>query len=253
MSAIQPIEGFATQSGHWYGKDGTPTYEVIGKNGKQRPTTIRDARELGLVPSVTTILRLAAAPNLVKWMREQVAKAAFSQPPQSGEDEATYVARILPVAEEVAATARDRGTEIHGAIEKQDKWGEFAAHVIAANESVDAWAGVQPWAAERSFASPLGYGGKLDLSAPGFVVDFKTSENIDGKKIYDDHARQLAAYRMGLGMPEARCAICFVSSTEPKARLIEVEEEALKGAWEEFKCLLRLFYLTKKLPMPEGL
>lgn len=257
MSAV--VKDFATESGHWYcARTGEPRYTTIGKNGSPRGTTVADARKAPgtLVPSVTTILKLAAAPNLVNWFKEQVAKTAFVERPREGESEADYIGRVLPLAEEVSARARDRGTEIHGAIERSDYSGQFAAHVIAAQKQVHDWASVSTWDSERSFASQrYGFGGKLDLSSGdglGFVVDFKTSENIDNKRIYDDHARQLAAYRMGLEMPKARCAIVFVSSTEPKARLIEVEEEALQKAWEEFRCLLRLFYLTKNLPMPEG-
>lgn len=253
-------QNFATESGHWYcARTGEPRYTTIGKNGTPRNTTVADARKApgALVPSVTTILKLAAAPNLVNWFKEQVAKAAFVERPREGESEADYIARVLPLAEEVSARARDRGTEIHAAIEQHYLGSvppmEWWYHVMEVVNAVADWSSVSRWDAERSFASQkYGFGGKLDLSAPGFVVDFKTSENIDTKKIYDDHARQLAAYRMGLEMPEARCAIVFVSSTEPKARLIEVEEEALQKAWDEFKCLLRLFYLTKNLPMPEG-
>jgi hypothetical protein len=42
------------ENGHFYTKDGHPAYTTIGKTG-ERPTTLRDARKLGLLPSVTTI------------------------------------------------------------------------------------------------------------------------------------------------------------------------------------------------------
>jgi len=52
-------------AGHWYRRsDGSPQYTIVGKNGKERDTTLRDAREHNLVPSVTTIMRIAAAPGL---------------------------------------------------------------------------------------------------------------------------------------------------------------------------------------------
>ena len=34
----------AAESTHWYTKGGTPAYMILGKNGKLRPTTLRDAR-----------------------------------------------------------------------------------------------------------------------------------------------------------------------------------------------------------------
>jgi hypothetical protein len=38
---------------HYYLPDGKPYHFVIGKNGKERPTRITDARKVGAVPSVT--------------------------------------------------------------------------------------------------------------------------------------------------------------------------------------------------------
>ena len=42
------------ESTHWYDKEGNPAYEVEAKKGGMRPTTLRDARVLDLVPSVTS-------------------------------------------------------------------------------------------------------------------------------------------------------------------------------------------------------
>ena len=42
---------FTSESGHWYSQDGEPMYTLIGANGKERNTTLRDAKSLGLVPS----------------------------------------------------------------------------------------------------------------------------------------------------------------------------------------------------------
>ena len=56
--------GLASQSGHWYLPDGAPAYEIRGTNGKVRPVTLRDARKLNLLPSVTTIMQCAAKPQL---------------------------------------------------------------------------------------------------------------------------------------------------------------------------------------------
>ena len=253
MSAILKEQGdFATSAGHWYGLDGTPRYTIIGANGKERPTTVRDAKKLGgLVPSVTTILKQAAAPGLVKWQKEQVAKAAYLERPREGESEADYLARILPLAEEVARNARDRGTEIHGAIEKADQSGPLSAWVTEALDVAVKWGGLTDWDSERSFASPLGYGGKLDLSAPGFVLDFKTTDkDLADLKTWPDHRRQLAAYRHGLNMPEARCAIVYVSSVKPEARLIELDEEELQQGWNEFRSLLAFYYHANKMTLP---
>ena len=252
MNAV--TKDFATQAGHWYdAKTGEPRYTIIGKNGKERNTTIRDAREHGYVVSVTTILKQAAAPNLVNWFREQVAKAAYLQPPREGESEAEFIARTLPLAEEVSRKARDRGTDIHGAIERLDRSGPYAAHVEAFFDAINAWCGIMDWDAERSFASQkYGYGGKLDLSCPGFVLDAKTTDKpLEDLKLFPDHRRQLAAYRMGLDMPDARCAIVYVRADVPQARVIEVTAEELEQGFKEFISLRDFYYAANKLELPK--
>ena len=60
-----------SESGHWYLPNGNPAYTVIGKNGKERNTTVKDAREQGLLPSVTTIIGCAAKPALDVWKQQQ--------------------------------------------------------------------------------------------------------------------------------------------------------------------------------------
>ena len=49
---------YTAESGHWYTRGGEPAYTVTGKNGKERNTTLRDARTMNLVPSVTTVLKV---------------------------------------------------------------------------------------------------------------------------------------------------------------------------------------------------
>lgn len=249
MSTV--LDSFATQAGHFYKPDGTPAYEVIGANGKQRATTVRDAKKHGLLPSVTMILRQAAAPGLERWKIANAINSALTLTRQEGESDESYIYRIVRDSEERARIARETGTAIHGAIEKLDGHGPYAAHVEAAIGAVSDWTGLSDWDSERSFASPLGYGGKLDLSAPGFVCDFKTTDkDLADLKLWPEHRRQLSAYRMGLDMPEARCAIVYVSSMRPEARLIELEEDELKQGWNEFRALLAFYYAMNNMRLP---
>lgn len=259
MSAVlKDTADFANSAGHWYDSNtGEARYTLIGANGKERATTVRDAKKLGnLVPSVTTILRQAAAPGLERWKIGNAIMSALTLTRQEGESDEAYIDRILRDSNEQAAKARDRGTEIHGAIEKwytgigMANWVEWAE---SAGFAVEGWAGRQEWSAERSFASPLGYGGKLDLSAPGFVADFKTTDKpLEGLKLWPEHRRQLAAYRHGLDMPQARCAIVYVSATEPAARVIELSEDELQQGWNEFKALLAFYYHANRMELPNA-
>lgn len=77
------------------------------------------------------------------------------------------------------------------------------------------------------------------------VVDFKTKEFNEDAKLatYDEHAMQLAAYREGLKMPDARCAIVYVSVIVPGlVRVMELEQEELKQGWEMFNGLMNYWY-----------
>jgi hypothetical protein len=103
------------ESLHWYTRDGEPAYEVPAAKGGMRPTTLRDARKLNLVPSVTTIIRCAAAPGLELWKANQLMMAALTLPRRDGEAEKDWLSRVVQDSKEQARKAAARGTAIHAA------------------------------------------------------------------------------------------------------------------------------------------
>jgi hypothetical protein len=233
------------ESGHWYDITGTPMYELAGKNGSMRPTTLRDARKLNLCPSVTGIIRCAAAPGLENWKQEQVLMAALTLPRLPDETESQWLDRVRHDAREQGRKAAERGTAIHAAIQSHYEGippsEEFWQHVRGTIKEVDRVTQDGGWLAEKSFAHPLGYGGKNDLHNPAWCLDFKSKEfgPDDDLKTWDEHAMQLAACREGLRIPNALCGICYVSVTHPGlARLLIIEEEKIRLGWEMFKALL---------------
>jgi len=248
-------DGHAQESGHWYTRDGIPRYTVIGKNGKERNTTLRDARTESLVPSVTTVLNVMAKPALIQWLQKQVLMAALTLPRIEGEPEDDYIARIMTDSKEQGRKAADDGTAIHASIQ-----GFYEGtvtllheeHVKATVAALDASFGQQPWIAERAFGHSYGFGGKCDLHSTvgvGIVADIKTKEFSDPDKIdlYDDHLMQLAAYRVGLGIPAARCANVFVSRSVPGLVVVkEWEEKDLKRGWAMFCALLQFWQLKNQ-------
>lgn len=244
---------YASESTHWYAKDGSPCYTVVGKNGKERNTTLRDARQLALVPSVTTILKSAAAPGLEQWKMNQVLLAALTMPRIEGEPEPDYIARILRDSKEQGKKAAERGTIIHGALEKAytgiEVAPEFQPYVDGTMASIKATFGGQEWSAEKSFAHEFGFGGKVDLHSSEVVIDFKTKEFTEDKlpDAYDEHFLQLAAYRAGLGYPMARCANVFVSVTVPGlVHIVEHSSEDLFRGWSMFSHLLKYWQHKNK-------
>lgn len=234
---------------HWYDRNGLPVYTVKTEEGKSRATTLRDARKMDLVPSVTTIMKLINKPALTQWMQTQVLLSALTLPKRNDESEAQYIERILEDSKAQGRAAADKGTAIHSAIEAfyagqcSDHYSEY---VLSATNAIALHFGEHGWIAERSFAHELGFGGKVDLFAPGFVLDVKTQDFHDPKlvKIYDDHAIQLAAYRVGLGMPNARCANVYVSRTHPDVVFVhEWSSDSLDRSWKMFCSLLNFWQL----------
>lgn len=209
---------------HWYDQKGQPAYEVKGANGNMRPTTLRDARKLDLVPSVTTVMSVQDKPALLNWKQNQILDAAINDPynyHRAMGDEKEYKKawkrHILNKAGEIGRTAATNGTIIHDAIEDSIKAGFRAkrgrVHAVVKPvlkfllEKFPAFEVI----AEDSFTHPSGFGGKVDLWGvcdPGtvnerrFVLDFKTklksAEEMEKIKAYDDQHMQTAAYVIGL-------------------------------------------------------
>jgi hypothetical protein len=252
----------AAESVHWYrAEDGAPQYTVPSKkDGSARPTTLGDARKMNLVPSVTTILKLSSKPGLELWKNEQLLLAALTLPRAPGEPEKDFIKRIIVDSKETAKSAAEAGTRIHESIEGYYRGRQDVEHLEVAkvfDAKVSAHFEIKPkWVPEMSFSHPLGYGGKIDLyaqfpekSESGIVLDTKTKEfDVDDKvEGYDENLLQLAAYRHGLGLPNARCANVFVSRTKlGLIKIVEWSEEDLQRGWEMFQCLLRYWKIKNK-------
>ncbi len=252
----------SSENTHWYGQDGSPQYTVTAKDGQQRPTTLRDARKLNLVPSVTTILKVAAKPGLDVWKNEQLLLAALTLPRVPGETEKEFIARVVTDSKATGKLAAEQGTRIHESIESWyggNKNVEHRETAMRFEETVFNHFKThphQPWLTERSFTSQMGFGGKVDLycepdeHAPtGIVLDAKSKEFGPDDKVegYDEHCMQLSAYRNGLGLPHARCANVFASRTHPGLiKVVEWSEEELQTGWAMFKALHRFWQLKNK-------
>ena len=239
------VKQHSSESTHWYTRTGDPMYTVPSKkDGSQRPTTLRDARERNLVPSVTTILNIAAKPGLNVWLQEQAILAALTLPRYENELESVWLRRVVQDSKSQARDAADLGTEIHTAVQgfyEGRKASAFPIHVQTCTKAIESHYGARNWVAERAFAHEMGFGGKVDLHCDGIVIDIKTKDFSDPSKVvpYDEHLMQLAAYRVGLGMPEARCANVFISRTNPDLAVVtEWAEEDLQRGWKMFTALL---------------
>ena len=245
---------------HWYDRKGNPRYEVQGKLGP-RPTTLREARKEGWVPSVSTVWGdIVAKPMLNKWMQNELMSALWTEFHSADN---MYGEQSYSEYEELARTrfskkqhqVMNRGTEIHAHLELYFKGikitddHEEICHNVSQklNEVCDGG----DWVAEHSFAQHSGFGGKIDLHNDRWVIDFKTKEfptkpDIPSikKMVYDDHGAQLAAYNMGLGGTR-RIMNLFIDVGEGH-RVLEWEHTDVSRYTDMFKHALSLWKLVKK-------
>ena len=260
-SKISMIVERPQESTHWYAKDGSPAYTVTAKNGEQRNTTLRDAKKMGLLPSVTTIMKAAASPGLEAWKMNQMMLAALTLPRGDGEGEESFIKRIQSDSREHAKMAAERGTAVHSAIERFYEGhieAESLPYLEAVYRAVYEKFGALDWAVEKSFAytsSQFGFAGKIDMHSmdgEGVVIDFKTkeftTESLEKVTGFDENVMQLAAYRVGLGITKARCANVFVSVTEPGLVVVkEWTQEELDRGWSMFDALKTFYYAKSQL------
>lgn len=196
------------ENGHWYDpKTGEPKHWVPKKDGTgNRPTTLRDAKELGLVPSVTSILNILAKPALQEWLIRNAVHAVTTAPDILGESLDAKITRVLDTErqqDEESQRAMDRGTEIHDALE-----------AIADGLEIDA--AIEPWVApawsaiteqcgeivktECVLIGP-GFGGRADLITKKDqhlrIWDYKSTRKLP-TEAYIEARLQLAGYAKAL-------------------------------------------------------
>jgi hypothetical protein len=231
---------FLKEDAHWYKPDGTPVHTVIGKNGKERPTTIRDAIKDGYWPSVTSYLSMIGSAVLDNYKQMQVLKAALANPKPPEESDEEWCDRIVEESQKDMKDAAFFGSRVHKLIEEFNLTGTYQIDVedaplkerlVRAVESYIDWYkdNVEQvvWA-ERVMTSPLyPAAGTCDFGyickkTGGLVIaDFKTKKTKEGKKVeaYTKHAYQLAAYAFmnlnSTGQPCSELKNLFISSTEP--------------------------------------
>jgi hypothetical protein len=235
---------------HWYDGEGNPCFTVIGANGKERATRVTDARKNNWYPSVTTVIGLLDRPMLTKWMKQNTAFAAELNPRYDGESDKEWFDRIDEITKNISQKNMQRGTDMHSVLEayyKQVYLIEYPPYIRRTEEKLREHFGDQFWISEqRLIPAKVGYGGTPDLySEDNIVVDFKTKVSLENVEIYPDHELQLAAYCNGLGMPNARCAIVFVSEDETK--IIEIDHDKINKAWEMFQHLLVIYKIKNNL------
>ena len=242
---------FKSESGHWYTQEGEPMYTIVGANGKERNTTLRDARKEQLVPSVTTILSMIAKPQLENWKINQALNSALTLEKDSLETIEEFAYRCKQDSKRIGQEAAKKGTKIHAMIER----GFLGEGTSKTYKIIQAWLDKnfpnEEWIAEDSFCADLGYGGKIDLySKSGIFVDFKTKDNLKGKDpsklVYDEHGMQLSAYAQGCGYDDVERVSIFVDREDNELIACHIwDKESQNKHKEMFNSILNYWKLVK--------
>lgn len=247
--------------------------------------TLREAKELGLLPSVTTFLQIIDKPELDLWNQEQAIHAALTLPRKAGESEDDFAHRVVEDAEAQSETAMKFGSDIHCAIDDY-----FMGNPIP--EPMQPWLkAFKEWAdndIEQVLAHEeivgiamhgLAYAGRMDLlcrlkSYPGIsLVDFKTqrvkkdAKGIKKPVFYPEWILQLCAYaatdtvqniiRKHNGVDVDNLISVVIDSSEPGPVFVKRWEDSIKP-WQAVRnaydlwCFMKGYTPTVKQSQPES-
>ena len=242
----------------WYRRDGTLFTELITqKNGGQREANVKDARELGLVPSVTTILDVLSKPGLDIWKQNILMQHVYTAAINKNLDDAKEYAYTQYNAERDKATGF--GTLFHNTIEAYLK--SNLSPTIELDETIIPF--FVPFmgfmeknqikgVSEKRFVGEVDgmcYAGTVDLIDGDLMYDFKTQDTKKTGKFvtYKESLWQGAGYLLGDSTIKNFKNV-YISSTEPNVfKIKEYKPEEIADAKEIFKTMLKLFYQMNKL------
>jgi len=249
------------KSEHWYTKDGQPMHRLPKSSGNgDRDVTIKDARRLHLLPSVTSILKMLAAPGLETWRQNQVILAGLRCPKTPEESEEYYCKRVHAAAFEQVDEAADLGSKIHGALESVMAGKTYAPELAVYVNPVVAWkkqTGIVIVEREiRLVNAANGFAGTSDVmfryGENGIgILDYKTKKTEPGKpvKAFEDQALQLAAYAATYwgveNLDRVLAANIFVSRTEP-GRIEVIKHTNMLRHWQAFQLVAALWRYAKE-------
>lgn len=226
---------------HYYFPDGRPCHTVpnLSKPGTERNTTLADAKKLGLLKSISVVLRVIEKPALTAYKINQHLRAAFELERGEGEDDDHFARRVIDRAGEHAGTAAAFGTRMHEYIEYKLSDGQLPEPLLTMGDwpvlgALGAWLERYPIVVEsleRNLArEDLNIGGRVDcvgeipsLGVPLSIIDWKSQGVLHKPKRkinwpyfthYREHKFQTAGYSLldGRGLPTC---VVYVASDVP--------------------------------------
>lgn len=248
--------------GHFYSKDGKPQFTVIGKNGKERDSTIKDARENGWLPSVTTILQILDKPTINTWIQSQSILAALTLPRLPDESLDDFVLRVQMDSRKHSEDAKRFGTTIHACIESFLTSKPLPCDLIYDDKVKATWDNFRTFILDHNMVGNQcevikvndKYCGTIDCLGKFLIydsiIDFKTQGTKENKPVifYPEWIYQLAAYSQLCNLQTAKHVSIVISSTDPKRVEYKIwEQDEVDRGLKIFNLACDLFYSIKNL------
>lgn len=222
-----------------------------GPDGHLRCTGLSDAKHLGLLPGVSSILSTLAKPALETWKQRQAILAAERTVRAAGENDDSYAARVMAAALRPTQQAANLGTRIHNALEACLAGNPFPSDLATYVTPVIDWKTVKKLTfveREKTVVNHAhGFAGTLDAAIrfghDGIgIIDFKTRKTRPGHAVtaYDGQPMQIAAYAATYWGEEALSRVyganVFISTTESGRMEVQTyHPNQLLAEWNIFK------------------
>ena len=250
-------------SGHWYDAEGRSAHVILGKNGKERNTTVSDARKIGLLPSVTSIIGILDKPQLTSWKIEQAIMSSLTLPKEEDETLETYARRVVKDSKESTTKAAEHGTKMHEQAENilmgravcKDEYLQpyIATFKKWADENVE-----KTYWCEKALVG-AGYAGRCDayVKLKGIgdaIVDLKNRKvNPKYEPFYDTDCAQIFAYLSASENPKAAGVSIVLASNDSSKIMTRVwEKDELYQAGIAF-CAMQKVWAWVKGYTPPGM
>jgi hypothetical protein len=264
ITSKEPVQSRLVKSedaGHWYTEQGESAHVIIGKNGNERNTTVADARKMGLLPSVTSVLGIMDKPQLTAWKIEQAIMASLTLPKEDGETLEDYAKRVVKDSKQATTKAAEHGTKMHEQMEHIllgrdcSKDPELQPYIKTFKEWAEDNIEKTHWC-EKALVG-TGYAGRCDayvrLKGIGdAIIDLKNRKvNPRYSPLYDSDCAQLWAYKYASENPKCACVSVILAANDPETLVIHRwSEDELYEAGIAFQAMLKVWAWSKKYNPP---
>lgn len=238
--------------GHWYTQEAKPYLEPLFSTEK--------VKELNLLPSVTTILKICHSENLSKWKQEQRDLAWFNLDRVEEEEFEEATKRVNFIATRISRESTGKGSFVHAIAEKYwkeimtgdvnpaiDKFNEYEKKVSNVIHDIhfQMFPKFKPTMVE-TIVKTKDYAGQVDLGGmlanQKVIIDFKTQTVKKGRKLtaYPNYWAQVAAYSKAV-TPSGSAFIILIDPVTLKWKVEFKESKELEEYYKLFEACLTLF------------